>query len=746
VTRALRFLVVAALLLSPSVSPGASLSSFDTAFREGWSHLSEEKYPEARSALRIIPPADYDLGDYVLYFTGLSLAREGNRGEAAAILDNLVRAFPLSPLVPYLSHALAYAAAVDNDLPAAKGYYESSREKVTGNGYKAEEGYVAARLLESDIPSAKAAEAHLENFSAHTAQEAAFLSMERLRQWRQEGRWEEWNLPIAFHGTFARALSRASENETAKAVYAEVVRKFPPSDDYYSVLLDYAELLRKLGDTAGSRALLDRAAPGAPQAFRNEVAFLRAKLDWKAGRLKEARDVLLAVAEEGSVRPGTAERARYLVAWIAEEEGDVPAATDAFGKLRAARDEAIRQEAIFRHAFNHYRQKRTAEAIALFEAGEKTGFSSVEQARHAYWKAKALLETGQRDEAERMLFLLAVNPGAGPYALFAAKLAGRDPYKMLNAPSSGETTFCGQEKDQLWERVRKAGWGKEDAEKIRRAERLITLGIPEYAILEAGRIDRAAIRKAIGLADGGTPGLIRYLAGDLRGAIRETSNIPNDPATVELIDRIQFPLAPDYVGDCDRKKSGVDPLVLHSIIRQESQFQFNALSPAGAVGLMQLMPRTAAEVARKEKMRKPRRKDLLKPQTNVALGAAYLSRLIREYGGDYLRAVAAYNAGEAAVAKWWGDAKGDPALFLENITYRETRFYLRRVFFNVLQYYMIYRPKLFALYFPSVPREAPPAPGVPSPPPTEETPAAPKEPATAPGNGQPVGQPQPSSS
>jgi hypothetical protein len=317
---------------------------------------------------------------------------------------------------------------------------------------------------------------------------------------------------------------------------------------------------------------------------------------------------------------------------------------------------------------------------------------------------------------------------------------------MLNAPSSGETTSCGQEKDQLWERVRKAGWGKEDAEKIHRAERLITLGIPEYAILEAGRIDRAAIRKAIGLADGGTPGLIRYLAGDLRGAIRETSNIPNDPATVELIDRIQFPLAPDYVGDCDRKKSGVDPLVLHSIIRQESHFQFNALSPAGAVGLMQLMPRTAAEVARKEKMHNFRRKDLLKPQTNVALGAAYLSRLIREYGGDYLRAVAAYNAGEAAVAKWWGDAKGDPALFLETITYRETRFYLRRVFFNVLQYYMIYRPKMFALYFPSVPREAPPAPDVPSPPPIEETPAAPKEPATAPGNGQPCEQPQPSSS
>jgi TolA-binding protein len=139
-TRAWRFLAVAALLIVSPYSLGASPPPSDAAFREGWSLLSEEKYAEARAAFRKVPPADYDLGDYVLFFTGLSLAREGNRGEAATVLDNLVKTFPRSPLVPYLSHALSYAAAVDNDLPAAKAYYESSRGKVNGNGYSAEEG------------------------------------------------------------------------------------------------------------------------------------------------------------------------------------------------------------------------------------------------------------------------------------------------------------------------------------------------------------------------------------------------------------------------------------------------------------------------------------------------------------------------------------------------------------------------------------------------------------------------------
>jgi soluble lytic murein transglycosylase len=190
-----------------------------------------------------------------------------------------------------------------------------------------------------------------------------------------------------------------------------------------------------------------------------------------------------------------------------------------------------------------------------------------------------------------------------------------------------------------------------------------------------------------------------------------------------LIERLQYPLAPQYLGDCDGKKSGVDALVLHAIIRQESLFQYDALSPAGAVGLMQLMPRTATEVARREKIGKTvRRYDLLKPELNVALGAAYFAHLMSAYEGDYVRAVAAYNAGEKAVDRWWKRANGDPAMFLEMVAYRETRGYLRRVFFNLLQYYRIYRPGMLARYFPSDRTEDGTAPGSSASPPAAGTP------------------------
>lgn len=732
------FLLIA---LSPVVH-AESGSLADNTFRAGWTLLSEERFAEAGETFENISPGAYDLGDYVLYFTGVALSREEKPQEAASTLAQLLISFPESPLVPYMRHEMAFAAAKRDDISSARIYFRQSRGKISGSERKAAEGYIAARLMEEteedrgepdgDREEAskeerqerhkRAAEAHLENFSTYTVQEGALLSMDRLWQWRAEGKLAEWGLPVAFYGRYANALFRAGEEERARSVFREGLETFSPSDDYYKVLLDYGEFLRKQGDISGARSLLRNAEKDAPASFRSEVDFLFARVEWKAGRNEEARRMFLEIAESGAL-PLTAERARYQAAWISEEEEDWKTATEQFEKLRTARDGRIRQEAVFRHAFGLYRQMRYRDAIAAFEEGENEATSPVERARHAYWRARAFGETGEEQRGETLLRRIAADPEAGPYAIFAGKRLGRDPFGMLNAPSSGETALCAAGREKLWEKVRDAPWSQEDAESVRRAERLIHLGLIEYAILEADRVDRAAVRRATGISDGGTPALFRYLAGDLRGAIIETVGLAPGPSDPGLVDRLQYPLAPEYLGDCDGKKSGVDFLVIHAIIRQESLFQYNALSPAGAVGLMQLMPRTAAEVARKENMGKSlRRIDLLKPELNVNLGAAYLASLLAGYDGDYVRAIAAYNAGESAVARWWGRSRGDAAMFLERVTYRETRSYLRRVFFNLLQYYRIYRPAMLARYFPSDRTEDGTAPGASGSPPDAGTP------------------------
>src|SRR4030066_1574828 len=103
VLRHARLLASFAFLLTlPSPARADSLSPADHLFREGWALLSEEKFPEARETFGALSPGEYDLGDYVLFFTGFALAREGKLADAAAVHDRLRAPFPPPPPVPSL--------------------------------------------------------------------------------------------------------------------------------------------------------------------------------------------------------------------------------------------------------------------------------------------------------------------------------------------------------------------------------------------------------------------------------------------------------------------------------------------------------------------------------------------------------------------------------------------------------------------------------------------------------------------
>jgi soluble lytic murein transglycosylase len=139
------------------------------------------------------------------------------------------------------------------------------------------------------------------------------------------------------------------------------------------------------------------------------------------------------------------------------------------------------------------------------------------------------------------------------------------------------------------------------------------------------------------------------------------------------------------------------------VIRQESAFQDQVVSTAGARGLMQLMPETAAKLAKTLKIvfrRKDHLSDALtaNPSLNVKLGSAYLNDLLSDFGGSYILTVAAYNAGPSRVRKWMRDL-GDPRNnedeaidWIESIPYAETRNYVQRVLEGV----QVYRHRLGA--------------------------------------------------
>lgn len=136
----------------------------------------------------------------------------------------------------------------------------------------------------------------------------------------------------------------------------------------------------------------------------------------------------------------------------------------------------------------------------------------------------------------------------------------------------------------------------------------------------------------------------------------------------------------------------IDRALLYAFMRQESGFRPEAHSPAGALGLMQLMPATAAYIAKQAGIvGKP---DLLDPSVNLSLGQRYIQYLFEQDSiqGDLFRLVAAYNRGPGKVEQWQArdDFDGDPLLFIESIPSRETRTFVERV----LASYWIYRNRL----------------------------------------------------
>ena len=133
-----------------------------------------------------------------------------------------------------------------------------------------------------------------------------------------------------------------------------------------------------------------------------------------------------------------------------------------------------------------------------------------------------------------------------------------------------------------------------------------------------------------------------------------------------------------------------DPFLVAAVIKHESNFQPTARSDGGAVGLMQLMPQTAAWIA--GQLGEPFTEDYLyDPALNIRYGVWYLAELEREFGGNDILALAAYNAGRGNVRDWmershWTDQFDE----IDAIPYPETRLYVRRVLEDREQYKRLY--------------------------------------------------------
>jgi soluble lytic murein transglycosylase len=347
------------------------------------------------------------------------------------------------------------------------------------------------------------------------------------------------------------------------------------------------------------------------------------------------------------------------------EEGSLPRIRSV---LRRWPDDPASWELQWRQARKLALEGRWADSRAVLDQPDlRLRLPAALEARRLFWLGLASWELGRQQEAQRHWQELVDRLPGGYYGWRAAARLGRGDLDLAKAPSrslpAADWHPLGSDDPSL-ERLWRLGQSEEVWEHWRLRQGGRSPATPRELLLE-GRLRRAVGDDWLGL------GQLEQASLRLPGADCRLG--------AELERELHRPAYRDELTAASRA-AGVPAPLLAAVAKQESRFSAGVRSAAGAVGLLQLMPATASEVA--GRVVTPAR--LEEPGPNAELGARYLQGLLQRWQGDPLLAVASYNAGPGAVESWLHPRlQSQPELWVEAIPYPETRLYVKKVLGNL---------------------------------------------------------------
>jgi soluble lytic murein transglycosylase len=370
--------------------------------------------------------------------------------------------------------------------------------------------------------------------------------------------------------------------------------------------------------------------------------------------------------------------------YILEDEDDKADQTfrEMFAKSPSGR---YAERAAWKIGWRAYRNRDYAETIRVFERGAANFPRSDYRPAWLYWSARAYEGLNRTAQAQARHALSATDYYNSYY--------GRLSRARLAAPLS-QITDTGNDEDATGEAV------PPNAETVRA---LLGLGLYDHAIAElryAQKVwgDSAAIQATLawtyqkqGQAEkGGWPQFTHYRnsINTMKRAYPQYLAVEGERLSHDIL-RIIFPLS---YWDLIRKYAAankLDPFLVAALMAQESTFVRDIRSPAKAVGLMQLMPATARQVARRLKLRYSASL-LTNPEASIRLGTSHLADNLKEFGAMHL-VLASYNAGETPVRRWLAERPGVPRdEFIDDIPYPETQNYVKRILGTAEDYRRLY--------------------------------------------------------
>jgi len=462
------------------------------------------------------------------------------------------------------------------------------------------------------------------------------------------------------HVALARALNRRTTANDARIHVEHAVKR---GDASAGTLVFYGEVLVATGRFREAERAYRAAARDS--VLRPLAIYRRARVLVRLGDPGAA--AALSGFAQAYATDTAAPGALYTLADMLDGRGDWTGASRWYGELIARYPADTRASlARFRLASRAESDGQLDSAAALYQAEIDAGGPQRTGAR--FWLGKVTLARGDSAQARTIWIALAREDSLGYYGVRARRETGLPPLSfapaLLPLPTPPSAVSAG----------------------LARIDTLLLAGLDSAAQAEVRVVlARPPQDLDVLLAWSEGLGLRGYGSAAVRLGWQAALQAPGDPRVLRAI----FPWPNRTAVEAEAEEFGVDALLLAAIVRQESVFDVEALSPAGARGLAQLLPSTAALTARGLDVTfYPAW--ITVPDLNLHLGAAHLAELLRRFG-RLDAAVAAYNAGPSPVRRWLErDGAADPDRFIELIPYPETRGYLRSVLRNRELYRALY--------------------------------------------------------
>jgi soluble lytic murein transglycosylase len=648
-------------------------------FALGYAHYLDAQYPAAIAALQKAQPQIGELKDYVAFFIGNSYVLSNNPEESLAYLRDFGTRFPDSLYEHDATIANAKALLAMNRPSDAVRLLEAHRTPA-----KAETEYFLGKANVQAGQGRSGAEILQRVYYEYATSYFADQAEADLRKIP-----EEPSLPPV---TYAQHLRRAdslyaARHYSAAADEYRYVVDFAPAGKQSAGLIQLANSYMHDGNTSQARQALDRIPDDGSEASA-EKWYQQVEIDRKTNDDASISNILQHMRASTPKSPWL-EEALLSTGNMYLLRKDYDHALDYYREIHQRFPDGTKAAyAHWKCAWLTYRQNRKDEAKKYFEEQVEFYPGTNEVPNAMYWRGR--MAEDDRDYGVARAYYQKLSERYRNY--YYAVLGRRRLATLPAAPAVTVAALQQVPSAAPLDPVSQIVDPPEDDLHYNRAKLLENAGMTDLAVheLQAGSTtgpcwEMVEIAK-IYSSGGEYYRALQALKHAISGYFSMDVNALPAPYWQGLFPRPYWDALRTY-----SEENGLDPYLVASLIRQESEFNPSAVSHSNAYGLMQLLPRTGKGEAKKEGLQHYSTDSLLDPTTNIELGTHYFRQMVDEFGGQVEYALAAYNAGAERVVDWRASGNyRDVEEFVESIPFTETREYVQAIVRNAEVYKKVY--------------------------------------------------------